>query len=101
MRIMHSEIYALSADAPECVIDIIRQRLKEKYAEIKEERYAGIGTFLTARNDSDVEEGKHEGHAISDFISTNGDDESDRKAAGADGYLGLVSDTGGNTVRQG
>lgn len=98
MRIIHSELYTVSADAPECVLDIIRDRLTETYGAYKEE-HSEVGYFIQATSDSKTEEEKNNGEQIGiDTLCTDGDDKGDQAADGADGYLGMVNDTWSDPV---
>ena len=98
MRIIHSELYTVSDDALECVLDIIRDRLTETYGEYKEE-HSEVGFFISASSDSKTEEGINNGEQTGiDTLCTDGDDKGDQDTDGADGYLGMVNDTWSDPV---
>ena len=94
MTITHTEGYFLTWDVGPEVIELIRQRMMQKYGDIQiTEDKKGIHFYARMS-----EEGNNEGSAVQHFDSTNRDKQRDQEYHGADGYLGMVDDTGSDQV---
>ena len=79
------------------MIERIRSLLRV-WRQLNDREQEAVSEALLAEIERIVEEGNHEGQIIQHIDSTNGDDTGDQGSHGADGYLGVVDDTGSHQV---
>ena len=79
------------------MIDRIRSLLRV-WRQLNDREQEAVSEALLTEIERIVEGGKHEGQTVQHTDSTNRDDKGDQGSHGADGYLGLVDDTGRDPV---
>ena len=100
MTITHTEGYFLTWDVGPEVIEMVKKRMFQKYGDVQiSEDTQGIHFYAKGIVTAAPEEGNDEGQQIiRDSDSADGDNKRDPGSYGADGYLGLVNDTGSDPV---
>lgn len=97
MTITHTEGYFLTWDVGPDVIEMVKQRMLQKYGDVKiSDDTQGIHFYAKSMVHAAKEEGNDEGQTIQRAVRTDADDKRDQGTHGADGYLGVVADTGSN-----
>ena len=99
MTITHSEAYFLTWDVGPEVIEMVKKRMFQKYGDVHiSEDTQGIHFYAKGIVTAAPEEGNDDRQTLHDTDSTDGDEQRDPGTHGADGYLGLVDDTGSDPV---
>lgn len=99
MTITHTEGYFLTWDVGPEVIEMIKQRMLQKYGDVKiSDDTQGIHFYAKDSIHANNEEGNDEGQALQRIVRANADDKRDQGSDGADGLHGVVLSTGSDQV---
>ena len=99
MTITHTEGYFLTWDVGPEVIEMIKQRMLQRYGDVKiSDDTQGIHFYAKDSIHAEKEEGNDEGQTLQRALCTDADDQRDQGSDGADGYLGLVAGAGSHPV---
>ena len=79
------------------MIERIRSLLRV-WRQLSDREQEAVSEALLTEIERIVEGGNYEGQTVQHTDSTNRDDKGDQGSHGADGYLGLVDDTGSDPV---
>ena len=99
MTITHTEGYFLTWDVGPEVIEMVKQRMLQRYGDVKiSDDTQGIHFYAKDSMHTQNEEGNDEGQTLQRALCTDADDKRDKVSDGADGYLGLVAGAGSHPV---
>jgi len=99
MTITHTEGYFLTWDVGPEVIEMIKQRMLQKYGDVKiSDDTQGIHFYAKDSIYATNEEGNDEGQTLQRALCTDANDKRDQGADGDDGLPGVVLSTGSDPV---
>lgn len=99
MTITHTEGYFLTWDVGPEVIEMVKQRMLQKYGDVKiSDDTQGIHFYAKDSIQATNEEGNDEGQALQRIVRADADDKRDQGADGDDGLPGVVLSTGSDQV---
>ena len=99
MTITHTEGYFLTWDVGPEVIEMIKQRMLQKYGDVKiSDDTQGIHFYAKDSIHATNEEGNDEGQTLQRIVRADADDKRDQGADGDDGLTGVVLSTGSDPV---